>query len=83
MLRAEAGTRGGLPPLERSSFDPAPFINCLQKRELDNFLVFRLFPVAVLSGLHLLVGNLPFMHCFFVCLRAFDAHFQSVLIGEN
>ena len=50
MPRAEAGTRADLPSLERWSFDLAPFTNCLQKWELDNFLVFHLFPVAYFQG---------------------------------
>lgn len=71
MPRAEAGTRGGLPLFERLSFDLASSTNCLWKWELNNFLVFYLFPVAVRSGLHSLVGNLPFTQflCLFTYLR--------------
>ena len=73
MPRAEAGTRAGLPSFERWSFDLAPFTNCLQNWELNNFLVFHLFLGPYFQG----------FICFYVCLRTFDAHFHSVLIGQN
>ena len=65
MPRAEAGTRAGLPSFERWSFDLAPFTNCLQNWELDNFLVFHLFLVAVLSGLHLFLCLFTYIWCSF------------------
>ena len=65
MPRAEAGTRAGLPSFERWSFDLAPFTNCLQNWELDNFLVFHLFLVAVLSGLHLFLCLFTYVWCSF------------------
>ena len=51
MPRAEAGISGGLPLFECSSFGLAPSKTCLQKQELDNFLVFHLLSAAILSGL--------------------------------
>ena len=63
MPRAEAGITGGLPLFECSSFGLAPSKTCLQKQELNNFLVFHLLAAAILSGLCSIMQNLSFM-CF-------------------
>ena len=63
MPRAEAGISGGLPLFECSSFGLAPSKTCLQKQELNNFLVFHLLAAAILSGLCSIMQNLSFM-CF-------------------
>ena len=48
MPRAEAVASSGLPLFECSSFDLAPSMTCLWKRELNNFLVFHLFTAVSL-----------------------------------
>ena len=52
-----------MPCFECSSFDLAPSKTCLQKQELNNFLVFHLLVTAILSGLCSIMQNLSFM-CF-------------------
>ena len=80
MPRAEAGISGGLPLFECSSFGLAPSKTCLQKQELNNFLVFHLLAAAIPSGLCSIMQNWSIM-CFNLC--TFDAHFCSVLTGQN
>ena len=70
MPRAEAGISGGLPLFECSSFSLAPSKTCLQKQELNNFLVFHLLAAAILSGLCSIMQNLSFM-CFMYIWRSF------------
>ena len=70
MPRAEAGISGGLPLFECSSFGLAPSKTCLQKQELNNFLVFHLLAAAILSGLCSIMQNLSFM-CSMYIWRSF------------
>ena len=70
MPRAEADISGGLPLFECSSFGLAPSKTCLQKQELNNFLVFHLLAAAILSGLCSIMQNLSVM-CFMYIWRSF------------
>ena len=78
MPRAEAGISGGLPLFECSSFGVAPSKTCLQNK---NWTIFWCFIFSLQPYFQGFVQSFKiYLSC---ALCTFDAHFCSVLTGQN